>query len=187
MLVVGGNPMARAVAEALKRAGIGVRLWAGDADQQAAARAVGLDADRGRILVDAVTREAELEEVTEALLVTGSDDFNALAAAELRADLGHGRMFRVAPAPDGADLAAPPDEHGILVGEDLTFAEVSRRLAAGARIVEDTVSGTSERASGHGEIPLFVVTAGGALRVATGDEGPEARAGDTVIALTAPP
>jgi NhaP-type Na+/H+ or K+/H+ antiporter len=181
VLVVGGNVMARTVAEALKRAGVGVRLWAGRADQQAAARAAGLDADRGRMLVDAVTREAELEEVTDALLVTGSDDFNALAAAELRAELGHGRVFRVAPDPEAVDLAAPPNEPGILGRAGLTFAELHRRLDAGARIVQ---VGAAERPAGDSEVVLFVVTAGGALRVATGDGPPATRAGDTTIALS---
>jgi NhaP-type Na+/H+ or K+/H+ antiporter len=183
VLVVGGNPLARAVAEALDRAGVGVRLWAGRADQQAAARAAGLDADRGRMLVDAMTREAELEEVTEALLVTGSDDFNALAAAELRADLGHGRVFRVAPDPATADLAAPAHERGILAREDLTLGELSRRLAGGARLVQGSADAATGAQAGNGAVPLFVVTAGGGLRVATGDELLEARAGDTVIAL----
>jgi NhaP-type Na+/H+ or K+/H+ antiporter len=181
VLVVGGNVMARTVAEALKRAGVGVRLWAGRADQQAAARAAGLDADRGRMLVDAVTREAELEEVTDALLVTGSDDFNALAAAELRAELGHGRVFRVAPDPEAVDLAAPPNEPGILGRAGLTFAELHRRLDAGAQIVQ---VGAAERPAGDSEVVLFVVTAGGALRVATGDGPPATQAGDTTIALS---
>jgi len=52
--------------------------WRGDADEQAAARAAGLQADRGRIMVDALSREAELEEVTDALVLTPNDDFNAL-------------------------------------------------------------------------------------------------------------
>ena len=77
-LVVGGHGWALKVAHALRRAGAAVRVWTGDTDEQAAARAAGLEADRGRMMVDAVTREAELEEVTDALLLTSSDDFNAL-------------------------------------------------------------------------------------------------------------
>jgi hypothetical protein len=53
-----------------------------------------------RLMVDAVNREAELEEITDALLLTGSDDFNALVAAELRRDLGHEHVYRVAPDPE---------------------------------------------------------------------------------------
>jgi NhaP-type Na+/H+ or K+/H+ antiporter len=133
VLVVGGSPAARAVAAGLDRAGVRVRLWVGDAEEQAAARAAGLEADRGRLLVDAVSREVELEEVTDALLITSHDDFNALAAAELRAELGHGHVHRI--APDGhAALLAPRTGDGRLPA---TFAE----LAAGARLLAVTPSG----------------------------------------------
>ena len=57
-------------------------------------------------MVDAVERETELEEITDALLLTRSDDFNALAAAELRPELGHGHVYRIAPDPAAAGPAA---------------------------------------------------------------------------------
>jgi NhaP-type Na+/H+ or K+/H+ antiporter len=114
VLVVGGTPWARAVAQALRDAGLGVRLWSGRAGDQAAARAAGLQAERGRMMLDAMSREAELEDVTDALLLTGNDDFNALAAVALRTELGHGRVYRVAPDPNETDLLAPAGEQGIL-------------------------------------------------------------------------
>jgi NhaP-type Na+/H+ or K+/H+ antiporter len=133
-LIVGGHEWARAVGAALRRAGVGVRLWTGDADEQAAARADGLDADRGRMMVDAVSREAELEEVTDALLLSASDDFNALAAAELRTELGHERVHRLAPESEAAALLPPEHEDGFL----LSFHEMTDRYAAGARLVVET-------------------------------------------------
>jgi NhaP-type Na+/H+ or K+/H+ antiporter len=184
VLVVGGTPWARAIAQALKARGLGVRLWSGRADDQAAARAVGLHADRGRMMLDAMSREAELEDVTDALLLTANDDFNALAAIALRTELGHGRVYRVAPDIEEMDLLAPPDEPGILGAESLTSAELGRRFANGARLVEASVDGRSPRAArANGELALFVITAGGALHVVTGREEPLARAGDTVIVL----
>ena len=45
--------------------------------------------DRRRAVLDAITRETELEDVTDALLLTGNDDFNALSALALRIELGH--------------------------------------------------------------------------------------------------
>jgi NhaP-type Na+/H+ or K+/H+ antiporter len=182
VLVVGGNPRARAVAEALKGAGVEVRLWAGRPADQAAARAAGMPADRGRMMLDAVSREAELEEVTDALLLTANDDFNALAAAELGLELGHGRVFRVAPDLDEMDLLAPPGEDGILGDAALTSAELTRRLDGGARLVSTSVDGDMPRAAA-GRRPLFVVTATGRLRVASGGAMPLASPGDTVIAL----
>jgi hypothetical protein len=182
VLVVGGHGWARALGAALRRAGVGVRMWTGQPDEQVAARAAGLDADRGRMIVDAAGREAEFEEVTDALVLTGSDDFNALAASELRHELGHASVHRVAPTPDGADLFPPATETGVLGGDGLTFDELSRRFAAGARMV-DAVHGNGAEPGGPGRVVLIAVTPEGALRVATDGHGPTLRPGDTVIAL----
>ena len=137
-LVVGGHDWALEVASALRRAGAGVRVWTGDAGQQAAAKAAGLEADRGRMMVDAVSREAELEEVTDALLLTRSDDFNALAAAQLRVELGHQHVQRLAPDPEAPLLVPPLHEDGLL----LSYAEMSRRFADGAEIVAEVKRAT---------------------------------------------
>jgi NhaP-type Na+/H+ or K+/H+ antiporter len=74
VLIVGGNAWARTIALALKAAGLGVRLWTGRADEQAAAREAGLTAGNARLGVDLASREEELEEITDALLMTESDD-----------------------------------------------------------------------------------------------------------------
>jgi hypothetical protein len=126
-----------------------VRIWTGDADQQAAARAAGLEADRGRMMVNAVSREAELDEVTDALLLTRSDDFNALAAEELRVELGHQHVSRLAPDPEAPFLVPPAHEDGLL----LSYAEMSERFAHGAQLVAETTRA--------GTIALFFVEADG--------------------------
>jgi len=96
VLVVGGHNWARSIAAALKAAGVGVRLWTGQAEEQTAARVAGIDAGNARLGVERAAREAELEEITDALLLTGSDNFNALAAYELRQELGQDHVFRLA-------------------------------------------------------------------------------------------
>jgi hypothetical protein len=183
VLVVGGTPWARAIAAALKSAGLGVRLWSGRAVDQEAARAVGLTAERGKMMLDAISRETELEDVTDALLLTGNDDFNALAALALRTELGHGRVYRAAPDLDETDLYAPAGEQGILGTDRLTSAELHRRFAAGARLVE----GPGNDGAGDGEVALFVLTAGGDLRVASAGKPPPVKDGDRVIALVGAP
>jgi hypothetical protein len=183
VLVVGGSPWAREIAASLKAAGLGVRLWIGRTADQAAARDAGLQADRGRMMLDAVSREAELEDVTDALLLTHNDDFNSLAAAALRIELGHGRVFRVAPDPEETDLLAPEGEPGILGDADLTSAELARRYEAGARFISRDADGRSQ---GAHDVALFTVTAAGGLYVAHGGRTPRAQAGDTIIALAGP-
>jgi NhaP-type Na+/H+ or K+/H+ antiporter len=182
VLIVGGHPWAREIATALKRAGVAVRMWVGPLDQQTAAHDAGLDADRGRIMVDAISREAELEEVTDALLLTGSDDFNTLGAAELRNELGHEHVFRIAPHPNAPDLLPPAREVGILANRSLTFAELDRQFAAGARIVTRSAD-TAPREDGSLEVILFTVTPAGQLGIAADGRPPRLQPSATVIAL----
>ena len=181
VLLVGGHDWARELASGLKRAGVAVRMWVGPLEQQTAARDSGLAADRGRIMVDAISREAELEEVTDALVLTRSDDFNTLCAAELRNELGHGHVFRVAPHPEAPDLLPPPKEIGILASTSLTFAELDREFAAGARLVSVRVNGDSPP---HGALVLFAITPAGQLSIAADGRLPSARPGDTLLVLS---
>jgi hypothetical protein len=181
VLLVGGQDWARELASALKRAGVAVRMWVGPVGQQAAARDAGLDADRGRIMVDAISREAELEEVTDALVLTRSDDFNTVCAAELRNELGHGQVFRVAPHPDEPDLLPPPKEVGILASTALTFAELDREFAAGARVVSAQLNGDLPP---NGAVALFAITPAGQLSIAADGRPPVARPGDTLLLLS---
>ncbi len=186
VLIVGGRPWAPALAGALQRAGVAVRLWIGRADDREAARAAGLEAERGGLL-DALDREVELEDVTDALVLTESDDLNAVVAAQLRVELGHAHVFRAAPEPDGSHLAVPPGEAGILGDDHLTYGAVSRRLAADGRLHEavvDTGDGVGAGPDGADDVLLAVVTTGGDLRVATRGEPPAAAAGDTMIVLS---
>jgi len=132
------------------------------------------------MMVDAVDREAEFEEITDALVLTRSDDFNAMVAAELRGTLGHGHVYRVAPHPDDPHLLPPSIEPGILGSEALTFEELDRRFAAGARFVSrDPVDG-----EGTTDVVLFTVTPDGRLRAAAdGNAGLVAR-GERLIVLS---
>jgi NhaP-type Na+/H+ or K+/H+ antiporter len=186
VLVVGGHQWAREIGTALMRAGVAVRMWVGSPDDQSAARDAGLDAARGKILLDAISREAELEEVTDALLLTRSDDFNTLGAAELRDELGHRHVFRVAPHPHDPDLLPPSREAGILGDRSLTLAELDRQFAAGARIVSRNADDGFSAGAAPAEVAFFAVGHDGQLSIAADGRPPDVRAGDTVIALAGP-
>jgi NhaP-type Na+/H+ or K+/H+ antiporter len=185
VLIVGGHESARAIGSALKGAGVGVRLWAGPLTQ-GAARAAGLEADSGRMLIDSLSREAELEEVTDALLLSRSDDFNALAAAELRNDLGQGHVYRIAPDHDQPDLLPPASEADILARNDLTFAELTRRVAHGEQFIRATADRAATPERNQDGTVLFVIDSNGGMHAATHGEDPAVRDGDTVIRLVAP-
>jgi NhaP-type Na+/H+ or K+/H+ antiporter len=186
VLIVGGHGWARELAGALKRSGVAVRMWVGTAGDQSEARAAGLDANRGRIMVDAISREAELEEVTDALMLTPSDDFNTLGAAELRDELGDEHVYRVAPDPHDPDLLPPSREIGILADRWLTFAELDRQFATGAQIVCRSADADHWSDGDPPIVPLAAVGPDGRLRFAADGLRPDVRADDTLIALVPP-
>jgi hypothetical protein len=184
ILVIAGHPWARTIAQALKAAGLRVRLWTGSRDEQAAAREAGLDAGKVPLGADVESREAELEEVGDALLLTESDDFNALAAFELRQELGAGRVYRLAPAEGEFEPTPTYVEGAHLFAKNLTFSELTRRFDAGARLVELPVEGDSDhKPVADGLTPLFVVAGDGSLRVVTAGSKLETSPGDRAICL----
>jgi hypothetical protein len=178
LVVGGGNAWAREIALALGSAGQRVRLWTGRSDEQEAAREAGLETGSARLGVDPVGREAALEEITDALLMTESDEFNALAAVELRQELGHDHVYRLPARAELIDLVPEHAEGRILFGEEFTFAELSRRFDAGGRLVK--VPGARD-----GVTPLFFVR-GRRLTVVTAGQRGEPAEGDTTIGLAAP-
>jgi hypothetical protein len=186
VLVVGGHRWAQSIAAALKDAGVGVRLWTGQPAEQTAAREAGLDARNARLGVDRTVREAELEDVTDALLLTASDNFNALAAFELRQELGHDHVYRLTPESELLDLVPAHAEGRALFDMSLTFTELSRRFGAGAQVIRIPADHPS-RPEGPGDQKgtlLFGVSPTGELAVATAGTRLQRAAGHTTIWLT---
>jgi NhaP-type Na+/H+ or K+/H+ antiporter len=136
VLIVGGQKWARDIAVALGSAGMRVRLWTGRRDERDAALAAGLDAGPPPLGVDVERLESELEEVSDALVMTESDDFNALAAYELRQELGRDRVYRLAPQGIAVPSAVGAAEGRTLFADGLDFAALSERIEAGDEIVE---------------------------------------------------
>jgi NhaP-type Na+/H+ or K+/H+ antiporter len=177
VLVVGGHVVARAIARALADVGLHVRLGSGRADERVAARAAGLDAEEARLGDGAQRGEEELEDVSDALLLTSSDDFNALAAFELRRELGTDHVYRLPPVESVLDLVPTGARGDTVFTPDLTYAELTRRFEDGARLVA-----VPEPAEGM--VALFVVTAQRELRVVGSERLSRASVGATTICLS---
>jgi NhaP-type Na+/H+ or K+/H+ antiporter len=182
VLLVGGNPWARSIAAALQAVGVRVRLWTGSEGERAAAERSGLEAGPVPLGVDVEGLEAELEEVSKALVMTASDEFNALAAFELRRELGKNSVYRLAPREKPATEVPAHAEGRILFSAELTFPELSRRLDRGAGIVELDGVGYTEQ-EGAGLIPLFALAADGGLEVVGAGETPRPGRGEKLICL----
>ncbi len=180
VLVVGGEDWGRAVGRALAAAGVRVRLWTSREAERAAAREAGLQAEATPLGVDVENLETELEEVSDALVMSASDDFNALAAFELGRELGRDSVYRLVPGDHSDGDAAGGAEGRLLFGDGLTYEELARRLEAGAKLVERPGDGAGE----GGLTPLFALDGDGALRVlAAGEERPAAAVDERLICL----
>jgi NhaP-type Na+/H+ or K+/H+ antiporter len=184
VLIVGGQKWARDMALALGSAGVRVRLWTGRRDEQEAAQATGLDAGPPPLGVDVERLESELEEVSDALVITESDDFNALAAYELRQELGRDRVYRLAARETSAPSPAGAAEGRILFADELDFPTLSGRIEAGAEIVELPDGRLAGVPDDGRPTPLFVISAAGRLQVATVDRELVPAAKDRFICLT---
>ena len=82
-LLVGGDPWVIDLARALRSAGLDVLMWAASQDQRKQIQQAALELAPGELLASAAGEGAELEGITTVLLLTGEDDFNALACTVL--------------------------------------------------------------------------------------------------------
>jgi NhaP-type Na+/H+ or K+/H+ antiporter len=180
-LLVGGDPWAIDIGRALRDAGLDVLMWAGVDEQRDAIRRAGLPVAPGELLAAATGRRAELEGISEVLLLTAEDDFNALASVVLPGSLD-GRVYRVAAPHHSHGVVAPYTGGEVLFDEPLTRSALSRRYDQGAQIL--TVS--AERRVPGGQSVLFVVRKDRRLAPVTTQGQPQREQGDLLVVLGDP-
>ncbi|MGW1537107.1 cation:proton antiporter [Streptomyces aureus] len=177
-LLVGGDPWVLDLGATLRSTGMEVLMWAGGDEQRDRIRRAGLEIAPGAMLGNATGPGAELEGITGVFLLTGEDDFNALATAVLHGGV-EGPVLRVGAA-QGSHGAVDPYRGGeILFGPHLTGPALARRHQEGSTIVavraEDGVPADSDL--------LFVVRPGHRLEPVTEDNAPRPDPGDTLVLL----
>jgi len=177
-LLVGGDPWVIDLGRALHGAGLQVLMWAGLESQREQIRQAGLELAPGELLAAATGRGARLEGITVVLLLTGEDDFNALASTVLYG-LVDDRVYRLAAPARGNGVVAPYTGADALFATGLTRGEVERRYAGGARIV--TCKAAAEVPDGHDL--LFRIRADGRLEAVTETSAPAPQPGDTAVLL----
>jgi NhaP-type Na+/H+ or K+/H+ antiporter len=180
-LLVGGDAWVIGLGLALRSAGLEVLMWAGLDQQREQISQAGLELAPGELVAAATGRGARLEGITDVLLLTDEDDFNALAAVLLTANV-EGRVYRLAPQLHSHGVVAPYTGGEVLFRDDLTRRTVNDRYADGARISVRPAS--VEPAAGPDEADLlFLVRADGHLAAVTQAGVPVPQAGDTSVSL----
>jgi hypothetical protein len=132
----------------------------------------------GELLAAAAGRGAQLEGITTVLLLTGEDDFNALASTVLGPSVD-GPVHRLRPDRHDHGVVAPYTAGMTLFAPELTRPVIAERIVHGARILQR--SATDARSDGADL--LFVVRADGRL-IPVGGDAPESEPGDNLVLLS---
>lgn len=196
IIVLGANPVARAVATALEAQGAPVRLVDLDRREIAAARMTGLLAHRGSVFADETWEQAGLHNAACFIALTSNDELNTIAARHAAAALGRKQVFQIPPGrpehrtwwdlPTGT-FARP------LFTRDLTYTELARRLDNNSKVTATRLTerfSLDDHSRTHPDaLVLFTVNTKGGIEIASDDKRRVPRPGDTIVALasTAPP
>jgi NhaP-type Na+/H+ or K+/H+ antiporter len=177
-LLVGDEPWVVDLGQTMRSAGLDVLMWAGREEQRIRILLAGLELAPGELLAAATGRGAQLEGITCVLLVTGDDDFNALAATVLQPSFD-GPVYRLHPPRHDVGVVAPYTGGETLFGADLSRQVLAERWVSGASL--QVAPAAAELAPGNDL--LFVVSSGGRLACVTEKSRPHPRPDDSVILL----
>jgi len=176
-LLIGGEPWVIELGQVLRTVGLDILMWAGPASQRDAIRASGIELAPDELIIDAADPAARLEGVTSVLLLTGEDDFNAVAAVMLRGYVD-GQVYRLAPPAHSHGVVSSRTGGSLLFSHALTRDVLTERYRDGSRIV---VRPADHDTTGYAL--LFRIRADGSLLPVTRDGSPPEAPGDTLVLL----
>jgi NhaP-type Na+/H+ or K+/H+ antiporter len=191
LLVVGANPVARAIGKVLRDHGFRVKLADTSWEEIRAARMAGLEVYYGDPLSSHAEQFLELVGIGRLLAMSRRSRWNTLACMKYRNEFGAGRVFslRNAEDRDASERSRMADDYAAprLFGPDVTYQKLASLLAQGAelktlRLSEDYSLDDYRRDNRVRLIPLFVLDARQRLRVVT-DEAAAPEPGERLIAL----
>ncbi len=194
-LVIGAQPWAREIAQALSDEGFQVRLVDDNWSHIAAARQAGFETFYAGVLQEYVLDEIDLDGLGRLFALTPNDEVNALAALHFAEVFGRSDVFQLPPlnAAEGeASELLPKHLRGrFLFGDGVTYGELERRFAHGAMLKRTSLTkafGYRDFCDHYGQsaIPMFAVKRGGRLAVIAADIQTVPEPGDTLIALVDP-
>lgn len=145
-LIIGANPVARAVGLALKQAGYRVVVTDGSWDNISAARMDGLETYYGNVVSDHADQNLVLIGLGYMLAITPQRDLNVIATMRYRNEFGANYVYTMQTTQDKklASKHQASGEHrgNILFGDDITFSRLASLLARDHTIRSTTLTDT---------------------------------------------
>ena len=192
MLIVGANPVARAVGDVLRRQGFRVKLADTSYEEVRTARMAGLETYFGDPISSHADQYLELVGIGRLFALSRRSRWNTLACMKYRSEFGANRVFslRTAEDRDASDRERLPEDYQVprLFSDDLSYEKFASLLAQGAQMKVINLTDSFDldnwkQTTGNRLIPLFSLGEGQKLRVFTQDEEPPLDPGSKLIAL----
>jgi NhaP-type Na+/H+ or K+/H+ antiporter len=193
-LIVGGNPVARAIALALHKHGFRVLLADTSWNNVRAAMMENLPAFFGKVVSEHADRRLDLVGIGQLLALSSVQEENALASMRYRTEFGVANIYSLqvtSEKEDDTKTGKPPYGY-IAFGEDVSFTQLSKMLSNGAEIRSTGLSdefGFDEYYKKYfgRAVPLFAINPRGKLFVYTALSDLKLVSGWTIISLVEQP
>ena len=189
-LIVGGNPLARAIALALQQNGFRVLLADTSWSNVRAAMMENLPTFFGKVVSEYADRRLDLVGIGQLLALSSVQEENALAAMRYRTEFGVANIYslQVTSEKEGDTRTGKPPYGHIAFGEEVSFTQLSKMLGKGAEIHSTGLSdefGFDEYYKKYfgRAVPLFAINPRGKLFVYTADSDLKLVSGWTIISL----
>lgn len=194
VLIAGADPCARAIAKALHDQKVPVLMVDTNYNKVSAAKMDGIPADCVNILSDHARDELDLSGMGRLLAMTPNDEVNSLAVREFRPVFGRAGVYQFDYA-QAATSRRRSLSHSLsgrtLFAEELTFRELEKQFAAGARLKTTKLSDEYQlddfrELYGDSAYILFAIQEDGKVVVNTADMPITPMPGQTLITWVGP-
>lgn len=136
VLIIGANPVARAIGKALNDSGFCVLLTDAYWEYASAARHAGLKTFFGSAVSDEADRKLDMVGIGQMLALSPQPDLNRLAILRYRPEFGRASVYRLSamkPTKNSAEGHLRGEDR-ILFGDEETYDRLAERLASGGEV-----------------------------------------------------
>ncbi len=192
-LIVGANPVARVIAEALQKRGYDSVLCDTTWANVSAARMHGLTTFFGSAVSEYADRRLDLVGLGRLLALSPQQELNVLAVHRYRREFGGSQLFalRASEAAVDSKQSTPLPAGFVAFGEDVTYERLANALGMGAEIRETTLTENFDFDAYHRRhykkaIPLFAIDPRERLHIMTTEHKVKPAPGWTLLSLVEP-
>lgn len=194
-LIIGANPVARAIARELKKHQIRVLLTDSNWDNIRAARMDSLETFYGNPVSEYAEQRLDLVGIGKLLGLSPERSLNTVAGMRFGSEFGQSNIFALQTSSDarlsGKHLDGEEHRGQYLFSSDLTYSKFSSMLAQGAelhstRLTDEYGFRDFLASNGKGAIPLFGIAPDGKVHTCAIDGKFEPASGWRVISLFTP-